>query len=222
VSIILTPFQARGLAVALLLLLFAGGVMAIAVTVQRLNLHYDSFTEDRLDKAARYLRVVASRPLIEAQLAEIRALDSKRHYLFNSSPALAAAEIQNSVQASVESLTLKLESTVILPHSDMAFARKVTVNFKMRGKLSDIQKLLYNQSVEVPFRYLDNLSISSGAVGGAFVPTPGVELEVLASFDVYGYAFIDAPVLNKPVRNQSGLNQPGLNQSALASRAQLP
>jgi len=196
----LTPFQARALAVFLLLLLIAVMVLAIAVPVRKLHEHYDSFTEDRLDKAARYLRVAASLPQAQAQLAEIRALDSKRHYLSNSSPALAAAEIQNGVQGWVESLALKLESTAIAPHTDKSFARKVTVNFKMRGKLSDIQKLLYAQSVELPYRYLDNLSISSGAVGATFTPMPGVEPEVLASFDVYGYAFINPPAPSKAVR----------------------
>jgi len=201
VKVNLTPLQSRALAILLLLLLFACCAALALLSVQKLNAHYDVFIEDRLDKASRFLRIAATRPEVEAQLAEVRALDGKRYYLKNSSPALAAAEIQNKTQELIESTGLRLESTQIAPHVDKSFSRKISINLKMRGKLPDLQKFLYAQAVESPYLYVDNLSIHS-SVTTTFTPVPGMEPDVLASFDLYGYAHIQAAA-EKPARSQN-------------------
>lgn len=181
----------RLLAVMLLLAALCGLVALVYVPVIKLHAHYDGHIERTLDRTERYLRIAATRPEIEAQLAKVRAHDGTQYYLKHGSPSLAAAEIQLEMQTLIESLGLKLESTQIAPHRDENGRRKITVNFRMRGTLAQLQQLLYRQTVDLPYRFIDNLTLQSLAQRG-YVPTPGVEPEVIATFDLYGYALLPA------------------------------
>jgi general secretion pathway protein M len=193
----LTPMQSRVLAVALLLALLALLAVLVYVPWQRAHLHYDTAIEDRLDRTSRYLRVAAQRKNVEANIALIAKRDAGRYYLKASSPALAAAEVQQMAQAIIEANALKVESTQIATHKDDGPRRKVAVNFQLRGQLPALQKALYELETALPYLYVDNLVIRS-SVARVFQPVPGVEPDVLVQFELYAFTRLAKPALKKP------------------------
>ncbi len=193
----LTPMQSRALAIALLLVLLALLAVLVYVPWQRAHLHYDTAIEDRLDRTSRYLRVAAQRRNVEANIALTTKRDAGRYYLKASSPALAAAEVQQMAQAIIEANELKVESTQIATHKDDGPRRKVAVDFQLRGKLPALQKALYELETALPYLYVDNLVIRS-SVARVFLPVPGVEPDVLVQFELYAFARLAKPALKKP------------------------
>ncbi len=190
----LTPLHHRLLALLLLGAVIALIVAAIYFPLQRAHQHYDEAIVDNQDRTARYLRVAAQKPLIEQNIAELKRRNASRFYLKASAPALAAAELQQMAQAVLDSHELKVESTQIVAHKDELPRRKITVNFRLRGRLEPIQQALYELETTMPYLFLDNVAIRSTTVRN-FRPTPGVEPEVLLQFDLYGYAQVGKPAV---------------------------
>lgn len=194
----LTP--ARGRALAILLLLAACVLVALAVylPVRWAHQRYDGAIEERMDHLARYLRIAAQKKQVEADIAAIKGKDARRHYLKASAPALAAAEIQQMAQAIIDTNAIKVESTQIAPHKDEQGRRKVAINYRLRGQLPAVQKLLYELETLTPSVFIENLALRSSVVR-AFHPVPGVEPEVSIQFNLYGFALV-----NKPSASASG------------------
>lgn len=193
----LTPLQSRALAVVLLLAMLALFATLIYVPWQKTHRHYDTATEDRLDRASRYLRIAAQRADVEANITRIKRQNASRFYLKASAPALAAAEVQQMAQVIIEANQLQVESTQIAAHKDDGPRRKVTVNFKLRGQLPAVQKALYELETTLPYLYVDNLVVRS-SVARVFKPVPGVEPDVLVQLDLYAFTRVANPVLTKP------------------------
>jgi general secretion pathway protein M len=188
----LTPLHHRLLALLLLAALLALFVAAVYFPLQRAHQHYDEAIEDFQDRTARYLRVAALKPQVEQNIAELKQRNAGRFYLKASAPALAAAEVQQLAQDVLDKHALKVESTQIVAHKDDPPRRKVTVNFRLRGKLEPIQQALHELESMTPYLFLDNVAIRSSVVRN-FRPVPGIEPDVLLQFDLYGHALINKP-----------------------------
>ncbi len=188
----LTPLQARIMAGMLLLLLLAAIGTAIFLTKQRWTQHYDEVIANALDHLTRYQRIIAMRKDLESALAAVKAKDARRFYLKNSGPALAAAEVQQRAQGIIDANGLKVDSTQIPPPVDEDGHRKITVNLRLRGKLPDLQKMLYALETKLPWLYVNNLTLRT-SVGPVFRAIPGLEPDIYAQFDLYGYALIPQP-----------------------------
>ena len=193
----ITPTQSRVLAIALLLALLAILAVLVYVPWHRVHFRYDTAIEDQLDRTSRYLRIAAQRQNAEANIAFIAKRDAGRYYLKASSPALAAAEVQQMAQAIIEANELKVESTRIAAHKDDGPRRKVAVNFQLRGQLPAVQKALHELETALPYLYVDNLVVRS-SVARVFRPVPGVEPDVLVQFDLYAFTRLAKPALKKP------------------------
>lgn len=189
------PMESRLLALALLVAVVAGVAYALIEVERRAHAHFDEQIAQRLDQIARYNRVAATRGGYEKNIAAVKARDADRFYLKASAPALAAADIQQVVQTVLEANGLRTESMQISPHKDEDGRRQITVNLRLRGKLQGVQNMLYALEATQPYLFVDNLNIQS-TVRFNFVPTPGVEPEVMAQMDLSGYALLkktDAP-----------------------------
>ena len=188
----LTPIQSRLLAVFLLVAGVAALAVAIAIPLQRMHKEYDTTIEERRDRIARYDRIAAGRDEMEKAIAAVKARDAGKFYLKSSAPALAAADIQQIVQALVEVNGLRQESTGIAPHKDEGERRKITVILRLRGKLQGLQHFLYSIESTQPYLFVDNVNIQS-TVRQTYIPQPGVEPEVTAALEVSGYAMKRKP-----------------------------
>lgn len=179
--------ERRIVAVLLLLALAAALVAAVAIPVRMAHVRYDNALLDARDRFARYARVAASRADVEKTIAAVRAKDAGRFYLKSSTPALAAADIQQVIQTLVEANGLVADNLTIAPHKDDGAYRRITVSLRLRGKLNGLQHLLYSIESAQPYLFIDNLNIQT-SVRQNYIPQPGTEPDVTASVEVSGYA----------------------------------
>lgn len=184
------PVHSRLLALGLLiavLALLGYGIAELLASQQR---KYEEIIAMRMRIVAGYQRVAANKAAYEDAIARAGKLDTARYYLKSSSPAQAAAEIQDIAQSALAYSQMKQSSVNIAPHRDLDGRRMVTVNFTLRGTLESTQKMLYALETSLPQLFIDNLSIRASIQSRNWRPIPNVEPEVQVQFDLYGYARI--------------------------------
>jgi len=182
--------QSRALAL-LLLLLFATLVQAVLILpAYLLHRHYDFYLDQYSDAMARYQRIGATRPALEAKLAAVKARDPHKGFLKNASPALAASEVQDVTKNLIEANGGKLNAmTISQPHDDGRF-RQVAVNVQMSSSVTALRKMLYALESAQPYLFVSNLNVRANIPYG-FRPQPGPDPEILfVTMDVSGFAVV--------------------------------
>lgn len=189
----LTPLQSKSLALALLALVFVLAVLALAVPVLMVHRHYDAAIERLTDRLARYHRIIAMAPALNAGLEQVKTRDGRKFYLKSAVPALAAAQIQEIAKTVIEAQSGKITSIQIVPHKDEAGYRQIAVNLQFSGSIASIQKILYELETRQPYLFVGNLSIRSRLMGN-YRAIAGVEPEYFVQLDLIGYALIPGAV----------------------------
>lgn len=190
--LVMTPRQARLLALSLL----AGAILLVlaivAAPVIWLNHRYNQAIEQQIDLLGRYSRIGATGPELGRQLAALKARGTRTFFLKSTVPALAASEVQEIAKGIIESNGGKIASMQIPEHKDDAGFRKVTVSIQMTAAVSATQKIFHALETQRPYFMLDNVSIRSTAWRQAPRSTnaPGPEPEYAVQFDVTGYAVL--------------------------------
>ena len=185
----LSKNQNRGLAIGLLILFLTIGVLLLFVPVNMLHRHYDQSLDSLADYLGRYRHVVASHAEVQSALDQVKKKNGRQHFLRNTGAALAASEIQETAKSLIETNGGKLVSMQIVPFKDDNGYRRVTVNIQFISNMSTLRKILYAIETVQPYLLLDNVSIRSQARTlnkGA----PVTEPELIAQFDVSGYALV--------------------------------
>lgn len=183
----LTPLQRKAVALGLLFLLLALVSVAVAVPVILMHRHYNEAKDEQLDRSQRYQRVLNTRPQLQKLLDEVKGKDSAKNFLKNTSPALAAAEVQEVAQTVIEAHGGKLTSMQISPHKDEAGYRQVSLNVQLSGTMVALQKIFYDLEIARPYLFINNVSLRS-PLGRFSRVTPGVEPEFNVQFDLTAYA----------------------------------
>lgn len=177
----------RAAAIGLLLAVVA---VAYALTVAPLIAAYketDEAIARATDLLARYQQVTAQRDALEDQFDELAA---RRHasgvYLRGDTDALAAAELQEIVNSTVESGGGRLRSTQILPTRTDGELRRVGVRVQMTANIAALARILYTFEAGDIFLFIDNLDISNRRArrrSGEIETDP----ELLVRLDLSGY-----------------------------------
>lgn len=190
----LTPRQSKAAALALLVLVLALVAGIVAVPLWWLNQRYDSALEDASSRLERYSKIVGMREDLQKKSADMQALAAARHFLKGTSPALAAAELQELAKTSIESNGGKINSVQILAHKDDGSYRQISVTLQLAAPQGALKGLLYALESARPYLFIDNLSIRAPMV---FVVrntnTPSSEPDLLIQFDLTAYALKGAP-----------------------------
>lgn len=179
--------QSKILALVLLVVALLAALAVLATPLVLMHRHYDQKLEDLSDRLGRYQRLAASRAELTRRLERLRALDARRFYLKNSSPALAAGEIQELEKSVIEANGGRLASMQIQAHKDEGAFRRVAVNAQVLGSIVTIQGILRTLETREPFLFVDNLNVrtlSSDATKDAAAPDAGLVVQ----FDLIGYA----------------------------------
>ena len=184
--------RSRNLAVALLIAVVVFGVAIIAVPFWLLHRHYDLAIADSLDKLDRYTRIASTRPIVAKELDAMRSKDARRFFLRSGAAALSAAEAQEAVRSLVESSGGRLITMQAPVSKDDGHYRQMTANVQLTANIFALRKILYAIENNVPFLFVDNLTIRT-QVPGNFKPGPGAEPEMFVQFDVSGYSLTGAP-----------------------------
>lgn len=185
----LTPGQNRYLALALLILVLTALIVALALPTWRLHQHYDRHIEDYADQLARYRRIAAMRPDVEAAILEADQRDSRKYYLKASLPTLAGAELQGLVTKIVESRQGRIVSSQILQGKDEGKTvgpAKVTLSVQMTASIVPLQMILHSIETQEPTLFIEQLTVRTNQ-GRGYKPTPGVQPEFFVQLTVNAY-----------------------------------
>lgn len=156
----LTPIQNRLLALALLFLVLAGIYLVAVNPLLTLHRYYRETTEQSEDRLVRYQRLAAHREALEQRLSAIQRMRSAQDfYLRNTSPTLAAAQLQEQVKQVIAANQGTLLSTQILPEKPEGQLVRVTVKVAMRGTIETLQRVFHGLEGGTPFLFLDDVFI---------------------------------------------------------------
>ncbi len=135
----------------------------------------------------RYQDIARSRPALERQIVELAAREqSKSAYLRGATDALAAAELQERVNAAITASGGTLSSTQPLPATDEGGFRRVAVRIQFSGPVGTVHAVLHTLESAKPFLLVDNLDLRSRAIrrpGGA----EEVDPNLMVRLDLLGY-----------------------------------
>jgi general secretion pathway protein M len=182
----LNPVQSRRLAIAILVAVVAAAAAIVLAPVVIGNRHYNAALDDYSDKLERYARIAGSRAQIAKQLEAIRAKEPKKNFLRGPTVPLAAAETQEAIRGIVERSGGKLITMQPPQTKDEGRYRAVSVNVQITANIIALRAILHAIETNVPFLFVDNLSIRS-QVPGNFKPVAGSEPEMFVQMDVTGY-----------------------------------
>lgn len=137
----------------------------------------------------RYQRISTNHPALKGQLEElVRQTAKSGIYLPGSTDALAAAELQEGVTATIKRNQGTLRSMQILPVSDDGDFRKVAVRVQLTATLGAFTRILYSLEAAKPFVFIDNLDIKNRRARTRQKDQQQEQNpELVIRFDLYGY-----------------------------------
>ncbi|RMD62075.1 MAG: hypothetical protein D6826_08305 [Alphaproteobacteria bacterium] len=137
------------------------------------------------DLLARYRRVAAQRADLAAELADLAARQAQSGvYLPGDTDALAAARLQEIVNATVESNGGRLRSIQMLPARADGQFRRVGVRMQMTGNITAVARILYAFEAGKTILFVDNVDINNRRARRA---REDEDPELLIRLDLYGY-----------------------------------
>jgi general secretion pathway protein M len=176
-SMTLKPGQSRALAIVLLVVAVALGLVLLIAPWLMIHGHYDAAIDSMADRLEHYRRVAAQGPEYRKALDALRAKDGRRFFLKNTAPNLAGAELQ--------------DISITTPRDDGRF-RVIGVNLQLFATTANLQKILYALETHQPYLVVENLRISPLNGFRGFKPAPGAEPDVSVLLDVVGFAYAEA------------------------------
>lgn len=147
---------------------------------------------DRLQSRLQTLnRMLTTREDLEAKIRQIRQDPSINIYaLKQTSPTLAATDLQQRVKEAVESNGGELISTQILPVVEEEGFVQVIISIRMNGDTEIMYKVLHDLESEKPLIFIDNLQITARTVRQrrrSRDTPPETTVQLTAQFDLAGY-----------------------------------
>ena len=197
------PRKRRWLAFVSLLVVIGLITAAVAVPAVLLHRHYDENIARLNRQVSTQTAFNALRPRLTEKLAILKQRDVRKLYLKGASTALALAELQETVRATIEANGARVISSVqgATPKEDGAY-RPVTAAFTLSANNANLRRVLYALEIKEPYLFIDTVGIQ---IGPAYRPAPGtVEPEMFVQLEVRGYAIRAASELVSPVTPQAG------------------
>lgn len=188
----LSKNQSRYLAIGLLSLCLIIVGLSIFIPVRLLHRHYDDAIASRNDYLERYQRIIANGDKIRSALDLVKKSNGRRHFLKNTSAALAASEIQETAKNLIDANGGKLISMQIAPSKDEDAYRRVTVNIQLSCSMAALRPILYAVETMQPYLLVDNISIRS-PMNNPFRPgAEAIQPDLMVGFDLSGYTLVVA------------------------------
>ncbi len=188
----LPPWASRAAAISLVVAL----VLAVyLLTIDPLVSAYRDLDDDIArtnENLRRYEQIARSYPALREQYESLAQRQSRSGvYLSGDTDALAAAELQSDVSATIQKHEGKLRSVQILPVTSDGEFKRVSVRVQLTATLSALTRILYTLESRRPFVFIDNLDIKNRRARRARrrnqeEQTPS-EPELVIRFDLFGY-----------------------------------
>ncbi|MGO8754699.1 MAG: type II secretion system protein GspM [Gallionellaceae bacterium] len=188
----LSKNQSRYLAIGLLSLCLIIVGLSIFIPVRLLHRHYDDAIASRNDYLERYQRIIANGDKIRSALDLVKKSNGRRHFLKNTSAALAASEIQETAKNLIDANGGKLISMQIAPSKDEDAYRRVTVNIQLSCSMAALRQILYAVETMQPYLLVDNISIRSPMNNPSRPGAEAIQPDLMVGFDLSGYMLVVA------------------------------
>lgn len=201
------PRKRRWIAVALFFLLIGIIIAAILVPAVLLHQRYD----DNIAKLARQVNSQTAfntlRPRLTEKLALLKTRDVKKLFLKGTSSALALAELQETVRATIDTNGGRVMNSSSVqgsvPKDDGPY-RQVAATFTLNTNNANLRRVLYALETREPYLFIDSVVIQP-QISSGFRPTPGAaEPEMFVHIDVRAFAFRAASELAPTASPQAG------------------
>ena len=122
----------------------------------------DTAVSEAAELLERYRRIAAARPAVQTRLDELKARQSEiGTYLGGATDALAGAELQELVNATVGKGGARLRSVQILPVKSDGGFRRIAVRVQMTATIAQVLGVLHALEAGPTFLFVDNLEISN-------------------------------------------------------------
>lgn len=152
---------------------------------------YQTEIEKLQDRLQRLQAMSATRESLEAQIERVREDSSvDAYYLQQTSPTLAASQLQQQVKAVVEGNGGSLVSTQILPVTQEDGFPRVAIRVQMTGGTEILWKVLHTLESNRPLLFIDDLRVTARTIrrrnprDRSSIET---ELQLTTQFELAGY-----------------------------------
>jgi hypothetical protein len=191
----MSPERSRLLALGILVLVIAVTWLGVIAPIS------DAFAEQADDIAQShrmleaYTRRIAMRPIIEAKLAEIKANQAiaATGLVEGASAELAAANIQSTVKALIESGAGQVTSVQNLPPASAGGFQRIDIQYDATLPMTRLRDVTYRIETAVPYLFLDAVDLRAPegwqSLGGANVDPPPLQVR----WTVHAYRRVGPP-----------------------------
>lgn len=183
----LSPPTRRVLAIGILILVIALPYWLMVRPILDEFARIDSEIAEQHERLGRLTSIAARLATLESQRdALARGGNRAEGYLTGSSEAIVAADLQNRLKTLISNAGGKLASTQVLPATDEAGFRQVSVRVRLNTSINGLSTLLYELETGEPLLFIDNLDVSTRQDRPRTGETEG-ESDLSVTFDVYGF-----------------------------------
>jgi general secretion pathway protein M len=193
-----TPWISRVAAVLFLILVLGAAYVFVLEPIVLSYRETDLRIEETREQLVRYHRLAAMRPDLERQMEQSAAkAATEGYYLIGGTDAVAAAGLQDRVNALVQESGGSLRSIQPMPGTDEQGFRRITLRVQMMATNEALFEILYALEAGAPILFIENLDVQSRVIRRradkvAQRTTPDAPL-LTVGFDLSGYM---------PVRDQ--------------------
>lgn len=185
------PRKRRWVAVALFLLLTVLVISLVTVPAVLLHRHYD----DNIAKLGRQVSTQtgfnALRPRLTEKLELLKTRDVKKLFLKGTSSALALAELQETVRATIDTNGGRVMNSSSVQGGALKEDgpyRQVAATFTLNANNTNLRRVLYALETREPYLFIDSVVIQPQFLSGVR-PGPGApETEMFVQLDVRAFA----------------------------------
>jgi general secretion pathway protein M len=181
---------ARKAAAIAILMLIAGAVWLVLIRplIDSFMTYRESIAQSQ-EMLAKYQRLDASRPKIDANLQELRsAQESEARVLKGGSTQLVGAELQNHLKRLIESHNANLVSMQVLPVREEQRFQRISMAVTLRATINALQPILFAIEDQSPYLFVEDLELRSNR--GFIAESEEQALELQVQFVVFGYMAI--------------------------------
>jgi general secretion pathway protein M len=183
----LSPPTRRVLAIGILILVIALPYWLMVRPILDEFARIDSEIAEQQERLGRLTSIAERLATLESQRdALARGGNRAEGYLTGGSEAIVAADLQNRLKTLIANAGGKLASTQVLPATEEAGFRQVSVRVRLNTSINGLSTLLYELETGEPLLFIDNLDVSTRQDRPRAGETEG-EADLSITFDVYGF-----------------------------------
>lgn len=185
---IMPAWIGRVLALALLVAVIGFFYYVVLIPLRESYAETDRAVAEARDLLARYGWLAAGRADLEAQVKELQERQSTQgNYLSGGTDALAAADLQERVNAIITANGGTLRSIQVLPAEDESGYRRVAMRLQVTSTTAALFNIVFALEAETPLLFIDNFDVQARRKRRTSTEQDQQETILTIGLDLFGY-----------------------------------